>query len=67
MAQAAGRTTVEYELLDLAHYPLPHLDEAASAKAGPDLYSKDHTTAWASKIAGYDGYTVREAALTPAV
>lgn len=56
MTQAAGRTNAEYELLDLADYPLPHLDEAVSAKAGPDLYSKDHTRAWARKIAEYDGY-----------
>jgi NAD(P)H-dependent FMN reductase len=56
MAQAAGRTAAEYELLDLADYPLPHLDEPVSAKAGPDLYSKDHTKAWAARIAGYDGY-----------
>ncbi|MEU8234473.1 NAD(P)H-dependent oxidoreductase [Actinoplanes sp. NPDC048967] len=56
LAQAAGRTAAEYELLDLADYPLPHLDEPVSAKAGSDLYSKDHTRAWAAKIAGYDGY-----------
>ncbi|MEV4343263.1 NAD(P)H-dependent oxidoreductase [Actinoplanes sp. NPDC049596] len=56
LAQAAGRNAAEYELLDLADYPLPHLDEPVSAKAGPTLYSKDHTKAWASKIAGYDGY-----------
>lgn len=56
LAQAAGRTAATYELLDLADYPLPHLDEPVSAKAGFDLYSKDHTKAWASKIAGYDGF-----------
>jgi NAD(P)H-dependent FMN reductase len=56
MAQAAGRAAAQYELVDLAEYPLPHLDEAVSAKAGPDLYSKDHTKAWAAKIAEYDGY-----------
>ncbi|MEW2427866.1 NAD(P)H-dependent oxidoreductase [Micromonospora sp. NPDC047644] len=56
LAQAAGRTAAEYELLDLADYPLPHLDEPVSAKAGPSLYSKEHTKAWATKIAEYDGY-----------
>ncbi|MGW3995859.1 NADPH-dependent FMN reductase [Amycolatopsis sp. NPDC004772] len=56
LAQAAGRTGAEYELLDLLDYPLPHLDEPASAKAGPDLYSKDHTKAWAGKVAEYDAY-----------
>jgi NAD(P)H-dependent FMN reductase len=56
LEQAAGRTAAEYELLDLADYPLPHLDEPVSAKAGPDLYSKDHTRTWASKVAEYDAY-----------
>ncbi|MCZ7375903.1 NADPH-dependent FMN reductase [Micromonospora sp. WMMC250] len=56
LAQAAGRTAAEYELVDLADYPLPHLDEPVGAKAGPSLYSKDHTKAWAARIAEYDGY-----------
>src|SRR5689334_15288346 len=56
LAQAAGRTAATYELLDLVDYPLPHLDEPVSAKAGSELYSKDHTKAWANKIAEYDGY-----------
>ncbi|MEU8380919.1 NAD(P)H-dependent oxidoreductase [Streptosporangium sp. NPDC048865] len=56
MAQAAGRAGAEYELLDLVDFPLPHLDEPVSAKAGPGLYSKDHTKAWASKVAEYDAY-----------
>ncbi|WP_433220850.1 NADPH-dependent FMN reductase [Dactylosporangium sp. CS-047395] len=56
LSRATGRTAAAYELLDLADYPLPHLDEPVSAKAGSDLYSKDHTKAWASKIAGYDGF-----------
>lgn len=56
LAQAAGRPAADYELVDLADYPLPHLDEPVSAKAGSDLYSKDHTKAWAAKIDSYDGY-----------
>ncbi|MET8200847.1 NADPH-dependent FMN reductase [Micromonospora taraxaci] len=56
VAQAAGRTAAEYELVDLADYPLPHLDEPVGAKAGPSLYSKDHTKAWAGRIAEYDGF-----------
>lgn len=56
LAQAAGRTGAEYEVLDLLDYPLPHLDEPAPAKAGPAAYSKDHTKAWASKVAEFDAY-----------
>ncbi|MBB2946452.1 NAD(P)H-dependent FMN reductase [Actinoplanes lutulentus] len=56
LAQSAGRTAARYELLDLADYPLPHLDEPVGAKVGPDLYSKDHTKAWAGKVAEYDGF-----------
>jgi NAD(P)H-dependent FMN reductase len=56
LAQAAGRPAADYELLDLADYPLPHLDEPIGAKGGPDGYSKDHTKAWAATIDGYDGY-----------
>ena len=56
LAQAAARTDAQYELLDRADFPLPHLDEPVNAKAGPDLYSKDHTKAWAGKIAEYDGF-----------
>ncbi|SCF27540.1 NADPH-dependent FMN reductase [Micromonospora chokoriensis] len=56
LAQAAGRPAAEYELIDLADYPLPHLDEPVGAKAGPSQYSKDHTKAWAGRIAEYDGY-----------
>ncbi|MCY1143616.1 NAD(P)H-dependent oxidoreductase [Actinoplanes sp. Pm04-4] len=56
LAQAAGRAAARYELLDLADYPLPHLDEPVSAKAGSDLYSKEHTKAWAAKIAEYDAF-----------
>ncbi|GAA0241276.1 NAD(P)H-dependent oxidoreductase [Cryptosporangium japonicum] len=56
LAQAAGRTGAEYELVDLADFPLPHLDEPIPAKAGPALYSKDHTKVWADTIAGFDGY-----------
>ncbi|MFG1602643.1 NADPH-dependent FMN reductase [Actinoplanes sp. NPDC049265] len=56
LAQAAGRTGADYELVDLLDYPLPHLDEPASAKLGAARYSQEHTKAWAAKIAGYDGY-----------
>lgn len=34
MARAKERTEAEYELIDLADHPLPHLDEAVPASRG---------------------------------
>ncbi|WP_313545263.1 NADPH-dependent FMN reductase [Leifsonia aquatica] len=51
---AAKRAGVEYELVDLADWNLPHLDEAMPAAMGQ--YANDHTKAWAAKIAEFDGY-----------
>ncbi|MFI5867334.1 NADPH-dependent FMN reductase [Streptomyces sp. NPDC051546] len=57
LAQAADRPGARYELVDLADFPLPHLDEPTSAKAsGAGGYIKEHTKVWSAKIAGYDGY-----------
>jgi NAD(P)H-dependent FMN reductase len=53
LEQAAGRSAT-YELVDLADFPLPHLDEAVPPSAGQ--YANDHTKAWAAKIAKYDGF-----------
>jgi NAD(P)H-dependent FMN reductase len=53
LEQAAGRTA-SYELVDLADFPLPHLDEAIPPSAGQ--YANEHTKAWASTIAQYDGF-----------
>lgn len=44
----------EYELVDLADYPLPHLDEPVPAARGQ--YSHQHTKRWASKVGSFDGY-----------
>ena len=52
--KAATRTGAKYELVDLADYPLPHLDEAMPPAFGQ--YANDHTKDWAATIAGYDGY-----------
>lgn len=52
--QAGLRTGATYELVDLADYPLPHLDEVMPASWGQ--YSGEHTKAWAAKIAVYDGF-----------
>lgn len=54
LSRAAARTGAEYELVDLADYPLPHLDEPMPPSLGS--YAGEHTKAWAAKIAGYDGF-----------
>ena len=54
LEQAASRSDAEYELVDLADYPLPHLDEAMPPAMGQ--YANDHTKKWAAKIAEFDGY-----------
>ncbi len=53
LEQATGRTA-SYELIDLAAFPLPHLDEAVPPSMGQ--YQNEHTKAWAETIAGFDGY-----------
>jgi len=52
--KAAPRIHAKYELVDLADYPLPHLDEALSPALGQ--YAGEHTKAWAANIAAYDGF-----------
>ena len=54
LAQSADRSGVEYDLVDLADFDLPHLDEVHSASQG--MYQNDHTKVWAAKIAQYDGF-----------
>lgn len=44
----------EFELVDLADFTLPLLDEPLPPAMGQ--YSQDHTKAWAEKIASYDGF-----------
>ncbi|MEV0774367.1 NADPH-dependent FMN reductase [Streptomyces sp. NPDC050433] len=51
---AAQRGDAEFELVDIADFKLPHLDEVVPASAGQ--YEHDHTRAWAEKIASFDGY-----------
>ena len=52
--KAAERTAAQYELVDLADHPLPHIDEALPPTMGQ--YAGEHTKAWAEKIAPYDGF-----------
>jgi NAD(P)H-dependent FMN reductase len=54
LEKAASRADATYELVDLADYPLPHLDEAMPPAYGQ--YANDHTKKWAAKIDQFDGY-----------
>ena len=51
---ARKRGDAEYELVDIAEYNLPHLDEPLPPSMGQ--YSKPHTKAWATKIDSLDGF-----------
>ncbi|MEV6925040.1 NAD(P)H-dependent oxidoreductase [Dactylosporangium sp. NPDC051485] len=53
-AEAAGRTDADFEIVDLADHPLPHLDEPVPASAGS--YANEHTRAWSRRIAAFDGF-----------
>lgn len=52
--RAVERGDAEYELVDIADYNLPVLDEAMPAAYGQ--YAQEHTQAWAAKIAEFDGF-----------
>jgi len=51
---AKQRDDAEFELVDLLDYKLPHLDEVLPPSLGQ--YANEHTRAWASKIAEFDGF-----------
>lgn len=51
---ASQRNDAQYELVDIAQFNLPLLDEPVPPAMGQ--YSKAHTKAWASKIRGLDGF-----------
>jgi NAD(P)H-dependent FMN reductase len=51
---ASHRTDAEFELVDIAEYNLPVLDEAIPPSLGQ--YTQPHTKAWAQKIATFDGF-----------
>ncbi|NBE99784.1 NAD(P)H-dependent oxidoreductase [Nonomuraea sp. KC401] len=51
---AARRDDATFEVVDIADYTLPHLDEPVPPRAGH--YSHPHTHAWAQKIGAYDAY-----------
>lgn len=51
---ARMRSGAEYELVDIADYNLPLLDEPVPPSQGK--YSKEHTKRWSAKIAEFDGF-----------
>ncbi|MFB7716884.1 NADPH-dependent FMN reductase [Nocardia sp. NPDC056100] len=53
---ASARGDAEFELIDLADHPLPHLDEAVAPMFGPSAH--EHTRAWAARIAPFDGFVI---------
>lgn len=53
-AIAAKRGLAAYEIVDIADFNLPMLDEAVPPSRGQ--YANEHTKAWAAKIAEFDGF-----------
>jgi NAD(P)H-dependent FMN reductase len=51
---ARQRGDAEYELVDIAEFDLPLLDEPIPPSQ--HKYGKDHTKRWSEKIASFDGY-----------
>lgn len=54
MEQSKKRSDAKFDILDIADFNLPVLDEPVPASFGQ--YSKPHTKAWAVAVAKYDGY-----------
>lgn len=54
LEQAANRSDATFELVDLAEYPLPHLDEPLPPSLGQ--YQNQHTLDWAATIGRFDGF-----------
>jgi NAD(P)H-dependent FMN reductase len=54
LEQASGRSDAEFELVDIADWNLPLLDEALPA--GFQQYANTHTQSWSAKISEFDGY-----------
>lgn len=54
LAQAKLREDADYELVDIADFNLPLLDEAYPAAF--QNYQNEHTIAWSTKISEFDGY-----------
>jgi NAD(P)H-dependent FMN reductase len=54
LEQARSRSDAEFEIVDIAHYNLPLLDEPVPPSFGQ--YRHAHTKAWAARVAEFDGY-----------
>lgn len=54
--QAAKRGTATYELVDLADFHLPNIDEVAHPATG--VYANEGTQRWSETVASYDGYVI---------
>jgi NAD(P)H-dependent FMN reductase len=54
MARAGKRTDARFELLDVADYDLPLLDEPLPPSLGH--HDQEHTKAWADAVTRFDGY-----------
>jgi NAD(P)H-dependent FMN reductase len=54
LEQATARGDADYELVDLADFALPHLDEPVPPSAG--RYEYEHTKKWSDKIDDFDGF-----------
>ncbi len=54
LEHARRRTDAEFEIVDIAEYGLPLLDEPMPPSMGQ--YKNAHTKAWSARIAGLDGY-----------
>jgi NAD(P)H-dependent FMN reductase len=54
LAQVAGRADAEFELVNVADFNLPLLDEAYPAMY--QNYQNDHTKTWSAKISEFDGF-----------
>jgi NAD(P)H-dependent FMN reductase len=54
VAQACSRPGISYQLIDLADYNLPLLDEPAVPAIAQ--YRNEHTIAWSRAVSQYDGY-----------
>src|SRR5664279_6593272 len=53
-SSSAASDVYKRQLLDIAEYALPHLDEIAPPSQGQ--YAQPHTLAWAKTIASFDGF-----------
>src|SRR5688500_8279607 len=54
LEQTKKRNDAEFELVDIADYNLPLLDEPVPPSMGK--YSKEHTKRWSAKVASLDAY-----------